>query len=399
MRPLPILRAVSLFGLVGSALGWASGCSDDPDPATTPPADGGVESSAADVYVPPDAGADAPAGRDCAKDDDLDKMKKHLECTGLYSDFASKTVAADVLSYTPALEFWSDGAEKQRFVFLPPGAKIDITSFDEWTFPAGTKLWKEFKLEGKRVETRLYEKTADGTWRHTVYRWSDDETDAVRKEAGDKIPPSGARTSTYEVPNTTQCNTCHDGRKDPVLAFDAIGLGLPGAKGVTLATLAAAGRFSTTPPATALALPDGAGDGKAPAALGWLHANCGACHNASSGAAAMFTKPKLLLRPSELLGDPDAGTPAAATEQDLGSYASIVCQTANRLDPDAGSSYVLVKGGEPSASLVSILSGSRVPEGDEPSSAVQMPPLVTRSVDAIGHGKLDAWITQLAPCP
>lgn len=378
---------------------WAAGCSDGSGGDAPAGNDSGTDApAAADVVASlVDGGTDARVGRDCSKDDDLDGVKKHLECTGLYQDFAAKVVAADAKPYTPAIEFWSDGAEKQRFVHLPPGAKIDISSFDEWTLPEGTKLWKEFKLDGKRVETRLYEKTPT-SWRHTVYRWNDTETDAVRKETGEKLPPSGTRTTTYEIPNTTQCNACHDGRKEPVLGFDAIGLGLPGAKGVTLATLVAEGRFSSPPPASQLALPDDVGDGKAPAAIGWLHANCGSCHNPNPGAAALFTTPKFLVRPSELVGDPDAGTPPA-TVQTLALYTSTVCIDSKRTDFDAGAPYALIRGGSAATSLVSILSGRRVAEGDEPSSAVQMPPLVTRKVDAAGHAKLDAWIAQLTACP
>ncbi len=401
MRPRIGVRVVLVTLCCASTAAWAAGCSDDAGGGGGPPAtagDAAVDAPTIDDGPAADAGTDARVGRDCTKDDDLDGMKKHLDCTGLYQDFAAKVTAADVKTYSPALEFWSDGAEKQRFVYLPPGGKIDIASFDEWTFPEGTKLWKEFKLDGKRVETRLYEKTASGSWRHTVYRWNDAETEAVRKEAGEKLAPSGARTTTYEVPNTTQCNVCHDGRKEPVLGFDAIGLGLPGAKGVTLATLAAEGRFTSAPPKTALALPDDVGDGKAPAAIGWLHANCGSCHNASSGAAALFTKPKLLVRPSELLGDADAGT-APATVQTLATYTSTVCVESNRTDLDAGAPFVLVRGGDAASSLLSILSGRRVAEGEEPTSAVQMPPLVTRKVDAAGHAALDAWIAQLPACP
>jgi len=331
----------------------------------------------------------------CAKDDDVDGIKKHLACTGLYSDFAAKTVATDVKEYTPALQFWSDGAEKKRWVKLPAGAKIDATDFDEWVYPEGMQLWKEFKVDGKRAETRLYEKQTLG-WRHTVYRWNADETDAVRKEIGELLPPNGTRASTYEIPNTTQCVSCHDGRKEPVLGFEAIGLGLPGAQGVTLATLVADGRFTAAIPAMTLALPDD--DAGARDAFGFLHANCGSCHNDNPGAEALFLKPKLLARPSVLLGL-DGGTPA--TVDTFPSYSSIVCVDSNRVDSDSGVAYRYIERGVPAKSITSILSGRRVPEGEMPASTQQMPPLVTRAVDTTGHAKLDTWITNLGgtPCP
>jgi hypothetical protein len=44
---------------------------------------------------------------------------------------------------------------------------------------------------------------------------------------------------------------------------------------------------------------------------------------------------------------------------------------------------------------VSILSGRRVPVGEEPNTDTQMPGLVTRVVDTQGHALLDTWITAI----
>lgn len=391
------MRFFAIGTMVLGALAWAAGCSDD-ETSNTTPTDGGADAPVADVTPPNDGGSDATATLDCTKDTDLDGVKKHLQCTGLYADFAAKIVSADAKEYTPAIEFWSDGADKRRWVKMPAGARIDATNFDEWIYPEGTQLWKEFKVDGKRAETRLYEKTALG-WSHTVYRWNLAETDAVRKETGELLPPNGARTKSYEIPNTTQCNVCHLGRVEPVLGFDAIGLGLPGAQGVTLATLAADGRFTAAVPATTLALPDdGAGSRDA---FGYLHMNCGTCHNDHQGAGAFLTKPKLLAKPSHLLGldgGVDGGGPA--TVQTMPAYATTVCQASFRADPDGGGSYLYIRGGAPGSSLLSVLSGTRAPEGTNPTSSAQMPPLVTRAVDDAGQAKLDTWITNLgAICP
>jgi hypothetical protein len=183
-----------------------------------------------------------------------------------------------------------------------------------------------------------------------------------------------------------------------VLGFDAIGLGLPGAQGVTLETLVADGRFTAAIPATALSLPDdGAGSRDA---FGYMHVNCGSCHNNNQGAGAFLTKPKLLAKPSHLLGlDGGVDGGGAATVQTLPLYATTVCQTSYRDEPDAGGSYLYIRGGSPSRSLMSFLANARVPEGQSPTSSQQMPPLVTRAPDPETATKLDAWITNLAPCP
>ena len=377
-----------VFTLPLSAAIW-SGCSSSDDPATTTTPDAAPE-AAPDAYVAPvDAAVEAAApGRDCAADLQADGLQQHLDCTGLYSSFTTKTVAADNKPYTPGVTFWSDGAEKSRFLYLPPGTKIDIANFDEWKFPNGTKVWKEFRLDGKRIETRLFQKAKDA-WQHTTYRWNDAETDAVRKDSGEKVPIAG-KTVMYEVPNTGQCDGCHMGKTDSLLGVEAIGLGLPTAQGVTLASLAADGRFSVAPPTTTITIPDD-GTGKAAPALGWLHANCGACHNKGSG-AAMFTGQWLQLLPSQLY--PEAGV---ATVKDLDSFKTTVGINSSRTDVDAGVPYKRIAVGDPAHSLMSILSGRRAVSPEEPNPSIQMPPLVTRQVDVAGHALLDAWITVVQP--
>ncbi len=373
-----------------------AGCKSSED---TAPGDGdaGVEAATSDSPTGSDApGSDAPPPKiDCAKDLDADGIYKHLECTGLYSDFAKKTIAADAKPYKPALELWSDGAEKSRFLMLPAGSKIDISDFDEWKFPVGTKVWKEFKIGGKLVETRLFFK-ASADWKHTSYRWNAAENDAVRKDEGESITFAG-RASPYEMPTVGECDVCHGGRKDQLLGVEAVSLALPGATGLTLASLAADGKLSATPPFTTLKLPenaevDGGDGGLAAPAIGWMHANCGSCHNGNATAAAVQTGLLLLVRPSQIA--PEAGP---ATVEQLDTWTTAVNHNSTRYNDDAGAYFVRIVGGNPDASLVSILAGRRVPNGTGPNPSVQMPPLVSRMVDAKGHKLLTDWITVIPP--
>ena len=55
----------------------------------------------------------------------------------------------------PALPFAIDAASRQRL--------IDGTDEMAWTFPVGTKFWKEFSVGGVRIETRLLEKRGPGS--------------------------------------------------------------------------------------------------------------------------------------------------------------------------------------------------------------------------------------------
>jgi hypothetical protein len=379
------VRAFFFLSFAPVALAAWVGCSShSSEDSTTPDAntEGGTNE-------PTEGGVDGGAARDCSGDVADDGLPTHLECTGLYDNFAAKSIASDVMAYTPALQFWSDGAIKSRFLYLPPDSKIDISNFDQWHWPVGTKVWKEFKLGDKRIETRLFTKT-ETAWKRTVYRFTDDESDAVRKEIGEKVPVDGKPA--YEIPSTGSCDLCHGGRAEPLLGLEPVSLGLAEAKGVTIASLAEGGRFNAAPPETSLAIPDDPSimAGRAPLAMGWLHANCGSCHNASPGATAGVTNLFFLLHASELAGGTDART--------LDAYKA-VCKKASRLMPDSGTAYTLIAGKNPSASLVSILSGERAPDGVPPTSQTQMPPIVSHVVDVVGHSFLDDWIMALATCP
>ena len=120
-----------------------------------------------------------------------------LKCTGLYSDWATKTISADVQEFVPGLQLWSDGAEKERWIYLPPGTDggkqpIDTADMDEWMFPVGTKLWKEFRSPIGSSTTSLESRRAScgsraaSTWYRTTYRWSaDGETSATELTKGE----------------------------------------------------------------------------------------------------------------------------------------------------------------------------------------------------------------------
>lgn len=386
----PLLVVVPLAASV-----FAAACSDDVEPV--PDVDG--LDAGDDVAAPSDAaspvdarGEDgaSDAGAPCDDDLDGDGVNRHLSCTGLYSDIVTKAIAPSALAYAPAVPFWSDGAEKSRWLALPAGSTIDVSDFDSWKFPNGTRVWKEFKLDGKRVETRLYMKDAAGNWQHGTYRWNDDESEAIRKEGGESVVRAGKPT--YEIPSAGQCEECHATRPGKLLGVDALQLGLPGAQGLTLAELASKGWLSATPPATSLVIPDD-GTGKAAAALGWLHVNCGTCHTEGVYPSGIIPL-RARIRPSQLL--PDSGI---TTAQELDGYATTVCKKSTRAIDGGAGTYDYVAGGSPATSLVSILSGRRAPDGTTPTADQQMPPLVTRAVDTEGHAALDAWISALPPCP
>src|SRR3954469_17126133 len=113
-----VLRS-AFFVLPLAAAGWAAGCSSDETADPVAPDAGSDTPIVTDTSSPPVDAADAAPKRDCKADQQADGLWMHLECAGLYSDFANKTISADAKPYTPGVEFWSDGAVKSRFLYLP----------------------------------------------------------------------------------------------------------------------------------------------------------------------------------------------------------------------------------------------------------------------------------------
>jgi hypothetical protein len=338
-------RAVVLLGLV-TACAHSEGGGDTP-------ADAGGAGACAEAGSPPST----------------------IACTGLYADLASKTIAPGVLEYAPAASLWADGAEKTRWIELPDGGVIDDTDPSEWTFPVGTKLWKEFRAGGRRLETRMFQKVRSNHWVHAAYVWNDDESDATQSFGVD-LP--GATGTPHHVPTPEECDQCHRGRTDEVLGFDAVGIGLPGATGVTLSDLVAAGRISPAPARAALSLGDD-GTGRAGPALAWLHANCGApCHNANSNSAAYGAGMRLRLDPTQLDGRNATSFEAETTTVGVGATSP------------SWSGVLRIAPGDPANSLIVQLARLR---GDTD----QMPPIATSLVDEADVGAIAAWISAMAP--
>ncbi|HEX6277598.1 MAG TPA: hypothetical protein VFZ53_31360 [Polyangiaceae bacterium] len=205
----------------------------------------------------------------------IERAPARLSTTGLFSDIRTRTLAPGVRPFRPTFELWSDGASKQRWIALPAGEVIDTRAMNDWWFPVGTKLWKEFRSEGKPVETRLLEKLGPGEhdWLTLSYLWNEDESDA-------SVVPEGAvnaRGTELDVPAAGECAACHGGRRSFVLGFSALQLAgdAAGADGTGLAELEAEGLLSH-PRGETYAVP---GDATEREALGYLHANCGHCHN------------------------------------------------------------------------------------------------------------------------
>ncbi|HLF56584.1 MAG TPA: hypothetical protein VI942_07040, partial [Thermoanaerobaculia bacterium] len=147
-----------------------------------------------------------------------------LAATGLYSDFAARELAPGVLPFEPQYPLWSDGARKRRWIRLPPGGTIDATDPDVWSFPPGTRFWKEFAFE-RPVETRFIERLPDGSWRFAAYVWNAEGTEAVLAPyRGVRRVAESSPGVPYDVPAVTDCRACHLGHPATILGFSALQL-------------------------------------------------------------------------------------------------------------------------------------------------------------------------------
>jgi hypothetical protein len=315
-----------------------------------------------------EAGREASTNVDSGLTDAGSPFPTRLSETGLYADIAKGTLGPGVRPYEVRYPLWSDGAEKKRWVYIPPGEKIDTTDMDFWKYPVGMKAWKEFSVGGKHIETRLQYKSGPNPedWVMIAYQWRSDGTDA------DAVPLGvvDAAGTTHNIPSEEDCHTCHGNVRDRLLGFNAIQLShtLPGVKLTDLITE----DLLTTPPSGPFTLP-GAGvatEDTVSAALGYLHGNCGDCHNKTS---SVFVTVDMQLWESTKTIDSVQNTNAYVTAVNMPDPGSTVN---NRIVP-----------GDPDHSQIWIRMG-----GPEPGS---MPPVARETIDTVGRNTVRTWIASL----
>ncbi|HSC88725.1 MAG TPA: hypothetical protein VLC09_15695, partial [Polyangiaceae bacterium] len=276
------------------------------------------------------------------------------------------TLAAGVLEFAPRFPLYSDGADKTRWVWLPDGATIDTSNPDYWIFPVGAKLWKEFNRDGVRVETRLTEKRPDGTWWRVAYQWREDQSDA------DAVPDGvqNASGTDHDIPSSNDCVTCHGATRGGVLGFSALQLEHDDTP-TNLDDVAGLGWLSA-----AVTVPAIPGNAIETAALGYLHANCGTCHNPTGGLTRVDMDLRLRL---ETLTGAVTETPA---------YLTAVDQPISVTDAAAPGGNQRIASGEPNASAVYLRMHSR-------GELYSMPQLGTEVIDDAGSQAVYDWIDAL----
>jgi len=339
-EPNALVRAVIAAALLSGGCGDAASDAD-PDAAAGDAATGRDAGYAPPEVTPPepDAGTEF-----------------WLSETGLYVDIATKQLAPDLVEFEPVHALWSDAADKARWLRLPKGTRIDSSEPDHWQFPVGSMLFKQFARDGKRLETRLIMRTGEGPHDYFMgaFAWNDDESDALYVEEG----AANVRDTDHDVPARSKCLVCHDGEPGRVLGFSAV-----------QQPAVDAALLSEAPPA-AFTTP---GDAVTARALGYLHANCGHCHN-ENGSSWPDTDMDLRLRVTD------------RAPGDTAAYRSTVGVPMQYFDDSA--LELRVAPGDAAQSGVHYRMSMRGPK-------TQMPPIATEHVDDTGLEAVRAWIEQL----
>jgi uncharacterized repeat protein (TIGR03806 family) len=237
------------------------------------------------------------------------KIPLLLSQTGVFSDTPKRIPSSGLIPYELNVAFWSDGAEKSRWIAVPRG-QILFSPSGEWRFPAGTVFVKNFDLPSagpgtqRRLETRLLVCDSRGGVYGAVYKWRPDASDAdllstsVTETIQVKSPAGEAHEQTWYYPSRQDCLTCHTAGAGGVLGVKTRQLNRPFTypSGVTDNELRTWNHLGLFSPAikdeevqkfTALAAAGDTTRSLQDRARSYLDANCAQCHR-PGGTVANF---------------------------------------------------------------------------------------------------------------
>ena len=310
---------------------------------------------------------------------------RKLSETGLFADTAKHVVHPGAIPYEVAVPFWSDGADKARWLVLPPGGKIGYQT-KGWNFPDLTTVVKSFATTDETsagpkrrwFETRLFTKQ-EGEWFGYSYRWNDAQTDAELVDAaGADVPTTiNGRKQVWRYPSRTECMMCHSRAANFVLGLSEAQMNVERDFGGTRVNQLEAletwglieGRYLTVAPTAALRLVDPYKEGPPleNRVRSWLHANCSFCHVEAGGGNARM--------------DLDLATAMTKT--------GLVGVKAMHSLPEMPGACIVTPGKPEQSTLTARL--RRRP----PKETGGMPPLATHVVDERAVKVIEEWIRSL----
>ena len=310
-------------------------------------------------------------------------VPKKLSETNFFRNLSTLKTSSSLVPYSIKSPLWSDGAAKQRWVYIPVGQTATMNASGTVTLPVGSMLVKQFDLpaaaqpvgRAKRLETRVMVVGTDTTYGVT-YRWNAAGTDAdlvleAAEEAIADAVPAEART--WHYPSQGECWTCHRA-ENRILAFrgEQMNFNLPDGTN-QLTWLASQNVFDGASIASSpapIADPSDAAETIDARAGAYLAANCSPCHHPGAS----------------YLGGGDTwnalpGVPAASRGLVNKPHHNFPMATALGL-----TNAPLVAPGNPGGSILM----QRMKATDQDT---RMPPLLRTKVDPLGVSVIDAWIT------
>ncbi|SHH97341.1 PQQ-dependent sugar dehydrogenase [Ferrimonas marina] len=327
----------------------------------------------------------------------VDDPPQWLSQTGAFTDLQSLQPHPGCIPYSMNVPFWSDGAEKYRWLCLPNDGSHDsaaeqivFAEQDLWQFPAGTVAIKHFGMRADRsdpdsefpLETRFVVRTERDLYGVT-YRWNEAGTDAELLSDGlewsfTQQTPVGPLQRTWTFPSRNQCLTCHADANGGLLGLNTRQLNrdqyypASGQTGNQLETFNALGMFHQQWPQDSFAelleqvlTASPSGDQSlalADRARSYLDSNCGYCHH-----------------PNGVRGTFDARLVTPLSEQGL-IYGQLM--ESYGIEGEA-----VVVPGQPDHSILYVRASQVGP--------LAMPPLAKAVVDDDGMSLLSNWIRAL----
>jgi uncharacterized repeat protein (TIGR03806 family) len=297
-----------------------------------------------------------------------------LSQTGCVNASNPTLPATGMIPYAPNAPFFSDGAGKQRWLALPNGTQVTVETSNDFTFPIGSVLMKNFTLGSTLVETRLFMRHTDGNWAGYTYEWNAGGTDATRVIGGKTVAING---QTWEFPSESQCLTCHTAAAGRTLGPEIGSFNgdllypLTGRTANQLTTHNFIGTLTPalTQPASALpVIPNPFGTAPlADRARAYLHANCSYCHQPGGPTSVNldFRYTTTLLNTNACEVAPTAGDLGITNPRRIAvgeAARSVVVSRVNRTDANA------------------------------------MPPLMRHTIDTAGVALLTTWVNGLTSC-
>ena len=300
-----------------------------------------------------------------------------LSATGCVNSSNPAQPASGLIPYAINAPFWSDSAEKERWMALPDGQTLAVRGDGDWNFPSGSVLMKHFRVGGRLVETRLFMHHPDGAWGGFSYQWNAAQTDATIVRGGAVRDIGGGQN--WIFPSESQCLECHTAVAGRALGLETAQLNRSFTYSQTNRTanqLTTLNHIGVLTPgiadaATQPAMPDPF-DTSAPLAnraRAYLHTNCSQCHRVGGP-----TPSTMDLRYSTPLPDTNACNASPHSGGDLG----------------LGANARLIAPG----SATNSLAPNRMNRRD----SYAMPPLGSNTVDAAGVALITQWIDGLTGC-